>query len=119
MVNKLEINGNLLRANREIEGGTEDVYEVQLPAVLTIQTGINEPRYVSILGIRKASRIEINVQGLAELGMDATAAGPSGSMVHTEKLSLPISTKVGEILSGSLEDMAGKLVGIIKEKGGL
>jgi electron transfer flavoprotein beta subunit len=119
VVNNLEINGNLAKVHRELEGGLEDVIEVRLPAVLTIQTGINEPRYVSIMGIRKASRLEIKVSGLAEIGLDAASVGESGSLVRLEKLYIPQSTKAVEILSGTLEEMAGKLAGIIKENGGL
>lgn len=119
VVNSLEINGNLARINRELEGGREDVLEVKLPAVLTVQTGINEPRYVSIMGIRKASRLEIKVTGLAQTGLEASSVGELGSLVKVQKLYVPTSTKAVEILSGTLEDMADKLAGIITEKGGL
>ena len=86
LVNNLAINGNIARVHRELEGGLEDVLEVPLPAVFTIQTGINEPRYVSIMGIRKASRLEIKVSGLADTGLDAAAAGEVGSLVKLEKM---------------------------------
>jgi electron transfer flavoprotein beta subunit len=118
VVNDLEINGSLVKVHRELEGGLEDVVEIKLPAVLTIQTGINEPRYVSIMGIRKASRLEIKVCGLAETGLNADAAGEAGSMTRLTKMCVPQSTKAVEILTGSVEDMAGKLAGILKEKGG-
>ncbi|MBN1368400.1 MAG: electron transfer flavoprotein subunit beta/FixA family protein [Dehalococcoidales bacterium] len=119
LVNKLEINGNIAKVHRELEGGLEDVLEVKLPALFTIQTGINEPRYVSIMGIRKASRLEIKVSRLSDTGLDASSAGEPGSLVKLEKLYIPPSTKATEILSGTIEEMASKLAGIIKEKGGL
>ena len=60
----------------ELEGGMDEVSRLQLPAVLTIQTGINEPRYVSIMGIRKARKKELNVTqrggaGAQRRGFDA------------------------------------------------
>jgi electron transfer flavoprotein beta subunit len=118
VVNDLEINGSLAKVHRELEGGLEDVVEIKLPAVLTIQTGINEPRYVSIMGIKKASRLEIKVGGLTETGFNAGMMGESGSLTRLSKLNIPQSTKAVELLTGSVEDMAGKLAGILKEKGG-
>jgi electron transfer flavoprotein beta subunit len=118
VVNDMEINGSLAKVHRELEGGLEDVVEIKLPAVLTIQTGINEPRYVSIMGIRKASRLEIKVGGLIDIGLDAGSTGEAGSPTKLAKLYIPQSAKAVEILTGSIADMAGKLAGILKEKGG-
>lgn len=119
VVNKLEVNGTQAKAHRELEGGLEEVIEIQLPALLTIQTGINEPRYVSIIGIRKASRLEIKVSGLNDLGLNEDTVGPAAAKVKLERLFIPPATKATEILSGTIDETAGKLAGIIKEKGGL
>ncbi|MEM2118740.1 MAG: electron transfer flavoprotein subunit beta/FixA family protein, partial [Candidatus Bathyarchaeia archaeon] len=54
MVKKLELGSGTAKVNRELEGGMEEQIEIKLPAVLAVSTGINEPRYVSIMGIRKA-----------------------------------------------------------------
>jgi len=75
MVKKIELKDGAAKVNRELEGGLEEIVEVKLPAVLTIQTGINEPRYVSIMGTRKAMKKEITVLGLSELGLDANDRG--------------------------------------------
>jgi electron transfer flavoprotein beta subunit len=48
-----------LKVGREIEGGNQEMNEIELPCVLSIQTGINEPRYVGIRGIRKVASVEI------------------------------------------------------------
>ena len=119
LVNKLEVLDKKVKVHRELEGGLEEVVELQLPAVVTIQTGINEPRYVSIMGIRKASRLEIQKSGLAETGLSAGEVGEAGSRVKIERLFVPPSTKATEILTGTLEETTTKLAGIIKEKGGL
>jgi electron transfer flavoprotein beta subunit len=119
LVNHLEVLDKKVKVHRELEGGLEEVVEIQLPAVITIQTGINEPRYVSIMGIRKASRQEIKLSGLAETGLNAGEVGEAGSKVKVERLFIPPSTKATEILTGTIDETAEKLAGIIKEKGGL
>jgi len=80
MVKKVEVLDGKVKAYRELEGGLMEVVEIKLPAVLTIQTGINEPRYAPIRGIREAQKKELRVAGLDDLGVDAGAvdAGASG-----------------------------------------
>jgi electron transfer flavoprotein beta subunit len=119
VVNRLEVLEQGIRVHRELEGGLEEVVELRLPALITIQTGINEPRYVSIMGIRKASRQEIKISGLAETGLNAGEVGEAGSKVKIERLFVPPAGKATEILTGTLEEMAAKLAGLLKEKGGL
>jgi electron transfer flavoprotein beta subunit len=119
VVNSLEVLDKKVKVHRELEGGLEEVVELQLPALVTIQTGINEPRYVSIMGIRKASRLEIQKSGLAETGLNSGEVGEPGAQVKIEKLFIPQSTKATEILTGTIEETTTRLAGIIKEKGGL
>ena len=117
MIKKIEFNNDLVRFNRELEGGLEEVGEVKLPTLLTIQTGINEPRYVSIMGIRKAMKKEIKVLGLADLGLNEDEVGELGSWVKIEKMYVPPMEKQAEFLKGSPEEIAAKLVEIIKTRG--
>ena len=64
LVNKIEITSDkVIKVGREIEGGNQEMSEIDLPCVLSIQTGINEPRYVGIRGIRKVASVEIPVHG--------------------------------------------------------
>ena len=79
LVKKIEFKNGTAVVNRELEGGLEEIVEVKLPAVLTIQTGINEPRYVSIMGIRKAREKEIKVLGLTDIGLSENEVGEAGS----------------------------------------
>lgn len=58
MVVKTELSEGKTRVSRELEGGLQEMLDIELPAVLTIQTGINEPRYASIMGIARASKKE-------------------------------------------------------------
>jgi electron transfer flavoprotein beta subunit len=117
MVKKIELNGDVAKVNRELEGGLEEVVEIKLPAVLTIQTGINEPRYVSIMGIRKAMQKEIKVLGSAEIGLSENEVGELGSWIKLEKMYVPPVEKQAEFLKGTPDEVASKIVEILKAKG--
>jgi electron transfer flavoprotein beta subunit len=117
MVKKVELKDEVVRVNRELEGGLEEIVEVKLPAVLTIQTGINEPRYVSIMGTRRAMKKEIKVLGLAEVGLSENEVGEAGSWVKIEKMYVPPVEKQAEFLKGSPEEIAVKIAEILKARG--
>jgi electron transfer flavoprotein beta subunit len=119
LVNRIEVQDNHVKVHRELEGGLEDVFEILLPAVLTIQTGINEPRYVSLLGIRKAAKKEIKVIRASDLDLKAGDIGPAGSDIRLEKVFLPQVGEGAEILEGKPEEVALKIFDILKDKGGL
>ncbi len=118
MVTEMEIEDKIIKVQRELEGGLAELLEVQLPALLAIQTGINQPRYVSIMGIRKARGKEIKVLGLEDTHLKAEDVGTSGSFTRVEKMYLPSVGKGAEILTGSLEEVSACLAEILK-KGGL
>jgi electron transfer flavoprotein beta subunit len=119
MVTGIEIIDGGVRVHQELEGGLEEVVEVCLPALLTIQTGINEPRYVSIMGVRKAAKQEIKVIDLKGLGLREDEVGEAGSKTKEERLFLPPVTKETETLQGSPDEVATRLAQILKDKGGL
>ena len=119
LVNKIEsIGDGKAKLHRELEGGLEEVLEVELPAVLTIQSGINEPRYVSIMGIRKVAKKPINTPSLSDLGINPDEVGEGGSLTVVEKASLPEVGEGAEMLEGTPEEINAKLIDILKEKGG-
>jgi electron transfer flavoprotein beta subunit len=107
----IEIADNKLVALRELESNTQEKVELPLPAVLTIQTGLNSPRYVSIIGIKET--------GLDELGLSEEEIGPKGSSVDSQSLSIPPAGKGAEILTGTLEEISEKTAQIIRDKGGV
>jgi len=117
MVKKIELNEETAKVNRELEGGLEEIVEVKLPAVLTIQTGINEPRYVSIMGIRKAMQKEIQVLDLAKIGLNENEVGEAGSWIKIQKMYVPPVEKQAEFLKGTPEEIATKIVEILKARG--
>ena len=105
-----------LEVQHEVEGGLERVVELDLPAVVTVQTGINEPRYVSIRGIRKVASVEIPVEGAGELGLET---GALAAQVTLAELFLPPTGDGAEILEGNADDVAEKIVARLRERGGI
>jgi electron transfer flavoprotein beta subunit len=117
MVKKLELGIGTAKVNRELEGGLEEQVEVKLPALLSVQTGINEPRYVSIMGIRKAMQKEIKVMGLADTGLTESDVGLSGSWARIDKLYVPPVEKQAEFLKGTPDEISVKITDILKSRG--
>ena len=64
LVNSIAVEGEKLKVGREIEGGNREINEIDLPCVLSIQTGINEPRYVGMRGIRQVASVPIPTLGI-------------------------------------------------------
>jgi electron transfer flavoprotein beta subunit len=120
LVNSIEVlDGKKLKIGREIEGGNREMSEIDLPCVLSIQTGINEPRYVGMRGIRQVASVEIPTFGASELGVDANTVGEAGAKVKRVDYFVPALGKGAEILQGSKEEILEKLVELMKAKGGL
>jgi electron transfer flavoprotein beta subunit len=117
MVKQVEVREGSLLVNRELEGGLEEALELPTPALLSIQTGINEPRYVSIMGIRKARKKEITVMGLDDLGLSGDDVGEAGSWMRIQRVYAPPVEKEPEILSGSPEEIARRLVEVFRSRG--
>jgi electron transfer flavoprotein beta subunit len=115
----LKIEGGKATVAHEVEGGLERVVELDLPALVSVQTGLNEPRYVSIRGIRKVSSMEIPLQNASELELDASSLGAAGAMVTVEEIFLPPKADGAEMLEGGDEEMVEQLVGKLREQGGL
>jgi electron transfer flavoprotein beta subunit len=120
LVNSIEVlNGNKLKIGREIEGGAKELSEIDLPCVLSIQTGINEPRYVGMRGIRQVASVEIPTFGAATLGIDPASVGEAAANLKRDDYFVPVFGKGAEILEGSDEVIADKLIELMKAKGGL
>ncbi|MBU5613831.1 electron transfer flavoprotein subunit beta/FixA family protein [Geomonas azotofigens] len=119
LVNRVEVGDGKLTVGREIEGGRREINEITLPCVLSIQTGINEPRYVGVRGIRKVASVEIPALGAAELGIDASCVGAKGAAVRKLDYFVPVKGAGAEMLAGSAEEIADKLVEILKTNGGI
>ena len=120
LVNQIEIvDDKKIKAGREIEGGNIEISEVELPCVLSVQTGINEPRYVGIRGIRKVASLDIPTLGAADLGVDTATVGAAGARVQRLDYFVPDLGEGAEMLEGDTEEIIAKLIELLKAKGGL
>jgi electron transfer flavoprotein beta subunit len=104
----VETAGAGIRVKRELEDGWFQHVEMPLPAVLTIQSGINKLRYATLMGIKKAKTKEVKRVTVAELGV---TAAPSAII---ERVYLPQRTKQTQILDGTAKEAAAKLVEKLK-----
>jgi electron transfer flavoprotein beta subunit len=98
----------------ELEGGLDERSKIKLPALLTVQTGINEPRYVSIMGIKKAAKKPLEVIPLVDLNFSPDDLAPQ---VLIEEVFLPPETGGAEMIPGDPTQAAEKILQILKEKG--
>ena len=116
VVNDLEYEAGAESASvhRELEGGVEELTDVELPAVLTIQTGINEPRYASLRGIRQAQSKEIAPKELADVGLDATVTESSLSLTEMYE---PETESDATLFEGSPDEEAGQLAEMLRDEG--
>jgi len=114
VVTDVQPEGHIAAIRVELEGGMDEVSKIQLPSLLTIQTGINEPRYVSIMGIRKARKKELTVIPVADLGLSEDDLTPR---TRIEEVFLPPETTGAEMIEGDVSSVAAQLIKIIKEKG--
>ncbi|QIO20984.1 electron transfer flavoprotein subunit beta/FixA family protein [Haloarcula sp. JP-L23] len=116
VVNALDLDreAGVAHVHRELEGSVEELTDVELPAVLTIQTGINEPRYASLRGIRQAQSKELAEYALSDL--DLTPADVESPLEQTD-LYEPESESEATVFEGSAEETAAELAGLLREKG--
>lgn len=119
LVNSIEVEEKKLKIGREIEGGNQEMNEIDLPCVLSIQTGINEPRYVGIRGIRKVASVEIPTYGASDLGIDVGSVGEAAAKAKRLDYFVPELGEGAEILEGSTDEITDKLIELLKAKGGL
>lgn len=110
----IEIEDQRARVTSELEEGLSEICLVDLPALLAIQSGINEPRYVSIMGIRKASKKELKTLSLSDLGLEELSP-----KVMVKEAFLPPETEGAEIISGDPDKIASNVVDILKRKGAI
>jgi len=103
--------GKSAKVNRQIEGGSEEVISLPLPAVIAAQNGLNKPRYASLPGIMKAKQKKIDVLPLASLG-----TGPQDSKVEMMQFELPPERKAGVKWTGTPEELAQKIVHALRNE---
>ncbi len=95
---------------RQMETGITEEIALRLPALITVEKGINEPRYPSLPGIMKAKKKE-----LKKISLSSLPPSPS-DIIHFHSYRLPAPPPTPQIISGSAEEQAKKLVQMLREK---
>jgi electron transfer flavoprotein beta subunit len=104
-----------LTVERELEGGLVEVVRIGLPALLTVQTGINEPRYANLRAIKQAREKPLEVLDLGGLGLSGSdVEGARGARLR--KLAVPDAGGGAEMLTGSPADVATRIREIVSER---
>lgn len=115
VVRRLEYDPSTATAvvERELEGGLVEMLRVRCPALLTIQTGINEPRYATLRAIKQAREKRLDVTRPDDLGLTrGWLAAAAGSW--TVRLALPDRTTGAEMLDGSPSVVAAQIAEIVR-----
>lgn len=110
IIMEIEKSDGRIRVKRELEAGFFQYVEMPLPAVLTIQSGINKLRYATLIGIKQAKNKPLRKVTLAEV---QAAIGPN--LQKIERLYIPEKTKRTELLEGAPAEVAKKLVEKLRE----
>ena len=98
-----------ITGKRELEGGIKGIVKLKTPAVVTCQLGLNIPRYPTLPNIMKSKKKELLVFPVADL-LKEEALTATGTLYH------PAKKGGGIVLEGDVNDVADKLIGILKEK---
>jgi electron transfer flavoprotein alpha/beta subunit len=98
--------GGTARVRRELEGGLVEVREVPVPAVITVQTGINEPRYATFRAIKQADQKELAVR---EVAVPAAHA-------RVVRMGEPVRERHAEMIGGKAPQVAERIAAILKER---
>jgi electron transfer flavoprotein beta subunit len=104
----IEVEGQKMKLKRELEAGWFQHMECPLPAVLTIQSGINKVRYATLKGIMAAKKKEITTIARESLGVSVEPTQ------RVEKIYVPVKSKKTEFLTGTPKEVASKLVEKLK-----
>ena len=104
IIMQIEVTDGRMKLKRELEAGWFQWVELPLPAVLTIQSGINKPRYATLKGIMAAKKKEIATIDRASLGV------ADAHTEHVERIYVPQKTKKTEFITGTPKEAAAKLI---------
>jgi len=110
IIMQIDVQGDSMRLKRELEAGWFQWVELPLPAVLSIQSGINKPRYATLKGIMAAKKKEIASAPRASLGV------PEAVTERVERIYVPHKSKKTEFLTGSPKEIAAKLIEKLKHE---
>ena len=107
IIMEIQVEGQTLKVKRELEGGWFQWIEMPLPALLTIQSGINKPRYATLKGIMGAKKKPLQKLGASDLGLTAADLAPRQTI---SKVYVPVKKSQTEFLEGNPKEIATRLV---------
>ena len=108
----LDRDAGVVSVRRDLDGNRSERVAVDLPAVLTVGTGCNEPRTASLGAVRAAQRADVAVRSLADLGIEQSEIEPSLTRVGTVDRERDVT-----LLSGAPEDAAADLAAVLRRHG--
>ncbi len=117
VVTKVEVQDGSLKVWRELEGGDQEVATLPRPALLTVQFGINQPRYAPLPAIMKASRQPIEELKAGDLGQQSWDAFRGPYTLAVRKVSPPTAKGHAEMVPGKAADQAKAVATLLREKG--
>ncbi|MEY4167745.1 MAG: hypothetical protein RIR52_1569 [Acidobacteriota bacterium] len=113
IVMDVEVQDSSLRVKRELESGYFQWVTLPLPAVLTIQSGINTLRYATLKGIMAAKKKEMSRYDAAALGLTAEQLAPRQLV---RRIYVPQKSKQTQFIEGSPAEVASKLLDKLKNE---
>lgn len=116
VVSSIEYAGGELTVVRELEGGLLETIKLSTPALLAVQSGINEPRYANLRGIRQARSKPRHKTTIGDLGLDEIELAAGSAQLVS--LATPPETGGAQILKGDSASVAAQIAQIIKSKVG-
>lgn len=114
VVNSVELDDGVLTVGRELEGGTVELLRLRLPALISVQTGTNEPRYANLRAIKQAKAKPLEELTPADLGLaEAEIEAARGS--RTLALAPPEQAETASMIEGDADQVAARLLEIVEE----
>jgi len=112
MAVKVQVDDGRATVEREIEGAHE-IWETTLPAVVSAQKGLNEPRYASLKGIMAAKKKTFESKDAAALGLGASDVAPKTTVVAME---LPPARSAVRMIEGDADTQVKELLRLLHEE---
>lgn len=104
VVSRAEYSGEAVELEREVEGGTKEIFKMQLPGVIAANKGLNKPRFASLPGIMKAKKKPIQEYSLEDLGLSGE------SKVKLTNFALPAEKPACQMLEGEPSQQVEQLI---------
>jgi electron transfer flavoprotein beta subunit len=111
VVSSLEVSGDKVVAKRSADGGQVETYELQKPAIISANKGLNTPRYASLPGIMKAKKVAVEALSLTDLGLST-----SDSKIEIGDFEVPPEKQAGKVFTGSAQELATQIVKALREE---